>query len=153
MVFHWILSDSKSTQVSRTLLSILAFLNNAIVWMVSTRPPTFKSSRSFNNPLIKVPKAPITIGIIVTFKFHNFFNPLASSRYLSLFSHSFNFILWSAGTFFWEFFTPASADGLSLEFEWEQVSRTLTSILADFNSAVVFLFPILPISLRILSWL
>ena len=40
MVFHWSLSDSKSPQVSRTLLSILAVLNNAVVWIVSTRPPT-----------------------------------------------------------------------------------------------------------------
>ena len=45
-----------------------------------------------------VPKAPITIGTIVTFMFHSFFNSLARSRYLSFFSHSFNFILWSAGT-------------------------------------------------------
>ena len=67
MVFHWSLSDSKSTQVSRNLLSILAVLNNAVVWMVSTRPPTSKSSSPFNNPLVTIPKAPITIGIIVTF--------------------------------------------------------------------------------------
>ena len=97
-VFHWSLSDSKSPQVSRTLLSILAVFNNAVVWMVSTRPPTSKSSRPFNNPLVTVPKAPITIGIIVTFMFHSLFNSLARSRYLSLFSHSFSFILWSAGT-------------------------------------------------------
>ena len=45
-----------------------------------------------------MPKAPITIGIIVTFMFHSFFNSLARSRYLSLFSHSFSFILWSAET-------------------------------------------------------
>ena len=64
MVFHWRLSDSKSPQVSRTLLSILAVFNN-VVWMVSTRPPTSKSSRPFSNPLVTVPKAPITIGIIV----------------------------------------------------------------------------------------
>ena len=38
MVFHWSLSDSKSLQVSKTLLSILADLNNVVVWMVSTRP-------------------------------------------------------------------------------------------------------------------
>ena len=50
MVFHWSLSDSKSPQVSRTRLSILAVLNNAAVWMVSTQPPTSKSSspQSFN---------------------------------------------------------------------------------------------------------
>ena len=73
MVFHWRLSDSKSPQVSRTLLSILTIFNNAVVWMVSTRPPTSKSSRPFNNPLVTVPKASITIGIIVTFIFHSFF--------------------------------------------------------------------------------
>ena len=98
MVLHWSLSDSKSPQVSRTLLSILAVLNNAVVWMVSTRSPTSKSSRPFSNSLVTVPKAPITIGIIVTFMFHSFFNSLARSKYLSLFSNSFSFILWSAGT-------------------------------------------------------
>ena len=42
MVFHWSLSDSKSPPVSRTLLSILAVLNNAVLWMVSNFPPTPK---------------------------------------------------------------------------------------------------------------
>ena len=73
MVFCWRLSDSKSPQVSRTLLSILAVFNNAVVWMVFTRSPTSKSSRPFNNPLVTVPKAPITIGIILTFMFYSFF--------------------------------------------------------------------------------
>ena len=45
-----------------------------------------------------MPNAPITIGTIVTFIFHSFFNSLAMSRYLSFFSLSFRFILWSAGT-------------------------------------------------------
>ena len=97
-VFHWSLSDSKSPQVSRALLSILAVLNNAVVWMVSTRPPTSKSSSPFINPLVTFPNRPITIGIIVTCMFHSFFNSLARSRYSSFFSHSFSFILWSAGT-------------------------------------------------------
>ena len=73
-------------------------LSNAVIWIVSTRPPTTKSYRPFNNPLVIVPKAPNTIGTIVTFMFHSFFNSLARSRYLSFFSHSFRFILWSAGT-------------------------------------------------------
>ena len=98
MVFPWSLSDSKSPQVSRTLLSILTILSNAVVWIVSTLPPTSKSTRPFNNPLVIVSKASITIGTIVTFMFHSFFNSLARSRYLSFFSHSFSFILWSAGT-------------------------------------------------------
>ena len=62
MVFHWSLSDSKSPQVSRTRLSILTVLSNAVVWIVSTRPLTSKSSRPFNNPLVTVPSAPITIS-------------------------------------------------------------------------------------------
>ena len=95
LVFHWSLSDSKSPQVSRTLLKILAVFNNAIVWMDSTRPPTSKSSKPFNNPLVTVPKAPTTIGTIVTFMFHN---SLTRSRYLSFFPHSFSFSLWSVGT-------------------------------------------------------
>ena len=85
MVFHWSLSDTRSPQVSRTLLSILAVLNNAAVWMVFTRPSTSKSSSPFNNHLVTVPKAPITIGIIVTFMFHSFFKSLARSRYYSSF--------------------------------------------------------------------
>ena len=141
MVFHWSLSDSKSPQVSRTRLRILSVLSNAVVWIVSTRPPTSKSSRPFNNPLVIVPKAPITIGTIVTFMFHSFFNSLARSRYLSFFSLSFRFIMWSAGTakstilqiqfFFVDYyddyyyllrvFTSAQADGISLEIEWQQV--------------------------------
>ena len=45
-----------------------------------------------------VPTAPITIGITITFMSHIFFNSLARSWYLSLFSLSFNFTQWSAGT-------------------------------------------------------
>ena len=98
MFFHWSFSNSRSPQVSRTLLSILAVFNNAVVWMVSTRPPTSKSSRPFNNLSVTVPKAPITISTSDLFMFHSSFNFLARSKYLSFFSHSFCFILWSAGT-------------------------------------------------------
>ena len=98
MIFHWRLSDNKFPQVSRSRLKILAVLSNAVIWIVSPRPPTSKFSRSFNHPLVIVPKAPITIGTIVTFMFHSFFNSLAKSRYLSFFSHSLRSILWSPGT-------------------------------------------------------
>ena len=74
MVFHWSLSDSKSPPVSGTLLSILAVLKNVVVWTVSTRPPSSKSSRPFSHTIVTVPNAPITIGIIVTFMFHSFFH-------------------------------------------------------------------------------
>ena len=94
MVFHWNLRDSKSYQISRTLLSILAVVNNYVVWMVSTRPPTSKSSIPFNNSLVTVPKAPMTIGIIVTFMFHSvfFFNYLARYYYY-YYSYSYSVIL------------------------------------------------------------
>ena len=46
---------------------------DAVVWMVSTCPPTSKSLSPFNNPLVTMPKASIMIGIIVTFLFHSFF--------------------------------------------------------------------------------
>ena len=85
MVFHWSLNDSKSPQVSRTLLSILAVLNNIVVWMVSTRLPTSKSSSPFSNPLVTVPNALITIGIIVTFMFQSFFQFPSKVQVLILF--------------------------------------------------------------------
>ena len=90
MVFQWCLSDNKSLQVSRTLLSILADLSNAVVWIVSTHPLISKSSSPFTNPLVTVPRAPVTIGITVTFMFHSFLIPLrvrgtySSFRFLSL---------------------------------------------------------------------
>ena len=149
MVFHWSLSDSKSLQVSRTRLRILAVLSNAVVWIVSSRSPTSKSSRPFNTPLVIVPNAPITIGTIVTHMFYSFFNSLARSRYLSFFSLSFRFILWSAGTakstilqilFFLLiiFFHGYLSDNKS---PW--VSRTRLSILADFSNVVVWIVSIL----------
>ena len=73
MVFHWSLSESKSPQVSKTFFSILAVLNNAVVWVVSTRPPISKSSSLFSNTLVTVPNAPIIIGKNVTCMFHSFF--------------------------------------------------------------------------------
>ena len=91
MLFHWSLIDSKSSQVSRTFLSILADLSNAVVWMVSTRPFISKSSTPCINPLMTVPKAPNAIGINVTFMFYSFFGSIARSWYLSFFSLSFNF--------------------------------------------------------------
>ena len=41
--------------------------------MVSICPFISKSFSPFNNPLVIVPKAPITIGINVIFVFHSFF--------------------------------------------------------------------------------
>ena len=98
MVFLWNLSDSKSPQVPRTLLRFLTDLNNAIFWMVSTRPPICKSSSPCINPLVTVPRELFTVGITVTFMFPSFFISQTRSRYVSFFSFSFNFTLWLAGT-------------------------------------------------------
>ena len=72
MVFHLCLSDSKFPQVSRTLLGILVDLYNALVWIVSIRPPISNSSISLSKPLVTVPNASITIGITTTLTFNNF---------------------------------------------------------------------------------
>ena len=51
-------------QISMTLLTILANLNNVVVWMVSTCPPISKSSSLFTNSLGIVLSVPITVIII-----------------------------------------------------------------------------------------
>ena len=84
MVFHWSLSDSKSPQVSRTLLSIFVDLNNAVVRMISICPLISKSFSLFTKVWGIVPSAPITIAITVTFMFHIF---LFSGKVLVLISH------------------------------------------------------------------
>ena len=73
MVFHWSLSDNKSPQFSRTVHKILTDLNNAVVWMVSTRLFIFKLSNPFVYPSVTVPRVPLTIDITVNFTFHTFF--------------------------------------------------------------------------------
>ena len=98
MDFHWSLSDSKSPQVSRTLLSILVDLNNAVVRIVSVRLPLSIFSRPFIEPLAIVPSARTRICITVTLNFHSFFSFLARSKYLSLFSFSLIFTPGSAVT-------------------------------------------------------
>ena len=67
MIYNWSLSDNKSPQLSRTLLSILADLNNAGIWIISM------PSCPFIKPLVTVLRAPTTFCITVTFIFHCFF--------------------------------------------------------------------------------
>ena len=68
MVLHRSWEPCKSLQIYRTPLGILAYLSNAAVWMVSTRPLI---SKSFN-PLVTVRRLPTLIGITITFMFHIF---------------------------------------------------------------------------------
>ena len=117
MVSHWSLSVSESPQVSRTFLSILANLNNAVVRMVSTCPLISKSSSPFTNPLEIVLSAQTTIGTTFTFMFHCFFCSLVRSWYLFLFSFSFFLFVvqqdvkvhYSAGSLF--FLLPITSSG------------------------------------------
>ena len=98
MVFHGSLIDSTSPQVSRTLLSILADLNNAVVWMVSTRALISESSGPCKNLLwlhrvhqLQLVSPSLSRSIV-------FFNSQARSTHLSLSSILFSFTLWLAGT-------------------------------------------------------
>ena len=98
MISHGSLSDNRFSQFSRTVLSILTDLNNALVWTVSICPLISMSSGSRINPFVTVPRAPITIVIIVIFLLHSFFNSQQGRGIFLFFSHSFNFTLWTAGT-------------------------------------------------------
>ena len=66
MVFHFSLSDSKFPQISRTLLSIPANLNNAIICVASTCPLISISSNLFTDPLEIIPSAPITMASLLS---------------------------------------------------------------------------------------
>ena len=98
MVFHMSLSDSKSPQASWTHLSILAYLNNAVVWMVSVCPLISKSSSPLTKHSGTFPSIPIKIGITVIFIFHSYFSHLGRSKYSSRFSLFLIFTLWSSWT-------------------------------------------------------
>ena len=88
MVFHWNLIDRKSDQISRTLLGILAYLNNALIWMVSILPPISDPFSPLSKPSRTIPSTPITIGITVLLMFYSFLSSLARSKYLAHFSFS-----------------------------------------------------------------
>ena len=97
MVFYWSLSDNKSHQVSRTLLSILADLHNAVIWMVSVGSPISNSSGALIKSLKIIPSAPITIP--------HFFSSLARSKYIVFFDfHSVVYldskVHYTAGSFY-----------------------------------------------------
>ena len=89
--FSLVLSDTKSPQVSRTLLSILADLNHAAVWMVSTCLIS-KTFSLFTYPFGIVSSASSTISTTVTFIFHSFFLVLLQGLGTYL---SFYFLLFS----------------------------------------------------------
>ena len=73
--FYWSLNDSKSPQISRTLLSILITLNNVVIFMLLIRPLI---SNSFFN---------------LRYHCHDFSSSSSRFEYLSIFSFSFHFVV------------------------------------------------------------
>ena len=65
-------SDSKSPQFFMTLLSVLANLNGAVVWVVTILPLFSSSTIFFFRPLRTVSSVRTLIGTVVTFMFHVF---------------------------------------------------------------------------------
>ena len=75
-----------------------AALSNAVVRIVSTRPPISKSSRPFNNSFCYCAKRTNHNWHNRYFHVPQLFQFSSNSKFLSFFSLSFRFILWSAGT-------------------------------------------------------
>ena len=106
MVFHLSLGDSKSPQVSRTLLGILA---DAVVWMVSSRLLISMPPNPCMNPLVTASSEPIAISIAVTFMFYSFFHFSSKVQVLTfLFA-------------FFQFYSVVSRDVQSLRSTIQQV--------------------------------
>ena len=98
MVSLWSLSDSKSLQVSRTLLSILADLNNGVVSIVATRSFISKSSTTCTNSFGDYSERTYYTWYHRHFQGFFFCSVLLQSLCIYLFLLSFSFNLWSAGT-------------------------------------------------------
>ena len=82
------LSDSKSPQVPQDSSQYFSQFQQCLIWMFSTCPLISKSSSPCTNPLLTVPRAPITIGTTVTFMFHSFFQLPSKVQVLTFFSLS-----------------------------------------------------------------
>ena len=145
MVFHWSMSDSKTPHLSRTLLNILANLNNTAVWMVLACPLISNPSSLLSRPLgiflmrqLKLVSlsSSCSIAFLVLWQ-----GPSTSLSFCFLW-----FLLWFACTakstiqqvlfvliiitrsgyyyyfiflVFFKFFMPAKAGDLSLELKWQ----------------------------------
>ena len=95
---HWILRDSKYPQVSMILHSILADLNNAVVWIVFNRPHISRSSSPYislwclyQERWFQVLWPPLSCSTV-------FFRHLTRSSYIPVFSLFFNSTLSSGRT-------------------------------------------------------
>ena len=69
IVFHWSLSVSKSTQVYRTLLRILADFSTAVVWMISILPMI--SNFPFHSSSLWGPFGAPQLWLVLTWTLHS----------------------------------------------------------------------------------
>ena len=91
-------SESKSFQDTRTIRSIFADLNIAVVWIVSLLLFISNSPSLFSKPLGTVPSWPTKIGNTVILMLHRFFGTLATSKNFFIVSFYFLFNLLFAVT-------------------------------------------------------
>ena len=149
MVFHWSLSDSKSRQVSRTLLSILADLNNGVVWMVLSRPTSLWEPFQVHQLRLVLSSPSCSIAFLASpsicvsfwFVWFSFCGPLEwqNSRFSRISFYYYSFESFSRQchlkVFHWIW-----SDIKSL-----QVSRIPLSILTDLNDMVALMVSICPL--------
>ena len=88
MVFHWNQVTVSFRQFSRTVLSILADLNNALLWMVSILLLNSNCSNTFSNPLG-------TVSQCTNCKWYH------HHPHVSQFYHYFTYCSFSPPTFVW----------------------------------------------------
>ena len=129
--------EFKWQQVSWTLLSILAILNNVVIWMVSTRPPTSKSSSwSFSY---------CSFSYCSKHTNYNWYNCQLHVPQFFQFSSKVEVIIIII-ILLSKVYTPVLTGGLSWNLNKSkspQLSRTPLSTLADFSSAMVWTVSIL----------
>ena len=159
MVSLCALSDRKSPQVFRTLLSILADRNNAVVWMFLTHPHITKSSSPCINPLSVVPIASITIGITVTLQFNIFLIPWQNTFTYPAFCFLSNLLLCQLGQQNSQLFLLLiiTISGRLAEIRWSVcISKSQTSLCVSFFCIYSWLFIIHGLShfplLMIFDW-
>ena len=119
MVFHRSLSNSKSLQVSRTLLSILANFNNTVSLLLLLLLFNFQPYFWFFTILHRVREDSDYMHSMYLFfaasfgcYFFNYIDSILLRRWAVLQSAIILLLCYSM------FFSPVLADGLSLEFDW-----------------------------------
>ena len=138
LVLHRKLSDSKSHQVTKTLLGIL--VNQQCYRLVDLdSSPDFQFFQSSFQAFEDYSKCTNYKWYFCYLMFYQSFNYLARLKYLFIFTLSFIFTWWV--------FIPVVTGGLHWSFvncKFLQLSRTFLSILVDLISVVAWMVSILP---------